>query len=309
MKKLFLLLIILILIPSISAMQQEAPPPAAQQQMPGWSPLDALPREIRILILRYVASADTLDKAVKGIKEFYIASPESRKSIEINQAILRYLMQRFIDSGTVLKQAVNNLNTFPAFKDPAMIGWIEKEQLRLDNENDLRIAARVGNLKKVQELITQGVDVNAKNANGDTALINTVLLKTAEGEIDQILSLLIKSGAHVNLQNNQGKTALYVAAQWGYDNALKILLDNGADATIRSLDGSPLNKVLHVVGLTNPNYFRSYMKIIEMLLKAGSDANEKINNKSFLEIVKNQNALTAIQKKEIIELLKKYGAK
>ena len=41
----------------------------------------------------------------------------------------------------------------------------------------------------------------------------------------------------INDQNNEGKTALIIAAEYGYENIVKILLENGADPLIKSNEG------------------------------------------------------------------------
>ena len=127
--------------------------------------LDTLPADIRAQIISYI-TGDTLGESVKNIKRFYVASPASRSSVIVNQAILKYLMLKFdyeFKNGNKLQEVVKNLNAFPVFKNPEMLAWIEQEKKRLDDEETLREAAGpAGNIQKVQELINQKIDVNAR---------------------------------------------------------------------------------------------------------------------------------------------------
>ena len=59
-----------------------------------------------------------------------------------------------------------------------------------------------------------------------------------------VVSFLIENGARLNIQNNQGSTALHVAAFFGYPEAVRLLLVGGAARDIRNYDGlTPLDTV------------------------------------------------------------------
>lgn len=183
------------------------------------SSLDVLPPELQMQILEYI-TGNTLDEAVKGIKRFYVASPESRKDPFINKIILQYLMQKFIfEKGSDLQKVVKNLSVFPAFKDPEMIQWIEQEKKRLDAGNELRKAAIAGNVEKIKELIKQHVNINAKNKYANTALINAT-----KGDQHDAVLLLIEKGANVNAQNYIGATALFYASSASNLDIVKALI-------------------------------------------------------------------------------------
>jgi ankyrin repeat protein len=88
----------------------------------------------------------------------------------------------------------------------------------------LPVAAELGDLDEVQRLVNKGADINAKDDEGATALINAC----AQGHAD-VARLLLKNGADVNAENRYAWTALIVAAWKGYPEVVKILLDFGAD--------------------------------------------------------------------------------
>jgi uncharacterized protein len=72
-------------------------------------------------------------------------------------------------------------------------------------------------------LLQNGVDVNAANIYGLTALIGASRAQPAA-----VLELLIKHGADVNAKSYRGDTALSVATENGNDAAAKVLLEAGA---------------------------------------------------------------------------------
>lgn len=98
--------------------------------------------------------------------------------------------------------------------------------------NQLINAAYNGNLDRVQELLTQGVNVNTIDGSEFTAL-----MATTSRDYTEIARLLIENGANVNLQNNSGYTALMWAAIHGYPGVLSLLLERGADPLLQNKDG------------------------------------------------------------------------
>ena len=66
---------------------------------------------------------------------------------------------------------------------------------------------------------------------------NTTLLHLAANSPSlAILDLLLQSNVDLNAQNDDGLTALHVAAMWGRREAVESLLHNGADSTLRDTD-------------------------------------------------------------------------
>lgn len=61
-----------------------------------------------------------------------------------------------------------------------------------------------------------------------------------ENNLSKIKELISKPGIEINEQNNNGKTALYIAFVKGFDDITTYLLEKGADPNIRNKDGDPL---------------------------------------------------------------------
>ncbi|XP_076181460.1 uncharacterized protein LOC143153791 [Ptiloglossa arizonensis] len=92
-------------------------------------------------------------------------------------------------------------------------------------ETPLHIASRKNYADMVAKLLEQGEDPSVQDAGGNTPLH----LASARG-FHQIVSLLVTSPlAQLEKLNTEGLTALQVAAESGFVNAVKLLLKAGAD--------------------------------------------------------------------------------
>jgi len=89
-------------------------------------------------------------------------------------------------------------------------------------------AASAGDLAKVKDCLVAGADVNAKNANGSTAL----MLASQEGRLAVVQSLLAAK-ADVNLTAGSGNTALLLAAQEGHSDVVQALIAAKADVNAK----------------------------------------------------------------------------
>ncbi|CAL8124445.1 unnamed protein product [Orchesella dallaii] len=79
-------------------------------------------------------------------------------------------------------------------------------------ENSLHWAAGYGNLHAIKLLIDLGVDVNAVNIVGDTALSSLfVASETPPSNTFELVKELLNYGANVDIVNNCGKSALKMA--------------------------------------------------------------------------------------------------
>ncbi|HYA86903.1 MAG TPA: ankyrin repeat domain-containing protein [Nitrospirota bacterium] len=81
-----------------------------------------------------------------------------------------------------------------------------------------------GHLKTAEYLIQNGVDINEKDNEGNTALILAADLNKIH-----LAGLLLSKGADVNARNQQGSSALIVASAKGHAELVCPLLKKGAD--------------------------------------------------------------------------------
>ncbi|CUT99311.1 Ankyrin [Echinococcus multilocularis] len=123
-------------------------------------------------------------------------------------------------------------------------------------ENLLR-AARAGDLKKVLDLINSGVNINATNPTGLTALH----LAAKEGHT-AVVKELILHGADVNATSKKGNTPLHIASLAGHLGVVRALLDANANPNCQS-----------VVGFT-PLYMaaqENHLDVVILLLNKGAN--------------------------------------
>jgi ankyrin repeat protein len=105
-------------------------------------------------------------------------------------------------------------------------------------------AAGKNQLACTRLLLTRGADPNRRDPGGWTALIHA----TYFGASDDVLNLLIDKGANVNVQNDRGVTALYLAAASGHENQVRLLLNRGADPRIATKSGYTPERVAQIKG-------------------------------------------------------------
>ncbi|XP_019184559.1 PREDICTED: uncharacterized protein LOC109179505 [Ipomoea nil] len=94
-------------------------------------------------------------------------------------------------------------------------------------------------LKDMRDPIMEGVLLETENmlAHGRMDLPLTLCFATLRGD-DLLLHYLLKRGLDPNESDNNGRTALHIAAVKGYENCVLLLLDCGADPNSRDSEGS-----------------------------------------------------------------------
>lgn len=105
----------------------------------------------------------------------------------------------------------------------------------------LRSACFVTDEKAVRALIERGADVHRTNHRGGTCLINSV-------QSTQLCSFLLQCGAEVDARDAQQKTALLHAVEERRRDTVRLLLDRGADPTLRSRVGGDALQTAALVG-------------------------------------------------------------
>ncbi len=178
-------------------------------------------------------------------------------------------------------------------------------------------AAKTGNIIHVQALLAKGVNANAKDSEGTTALmfaaqkgyteivrillnndanVNlasrrfglTALMLAAAHKQPDSARLLLAAGADVNAKNDDGSTALMVASLKGDINVVRLLLDANADVNVRDKDGDSALKIAALSG---------HQAVVKALADAGAVAD---NSMLFLAVRQGR--------AEIVRILLKCGA-
>ena len=87
--------------------------------------------------------------------------------------------------------------------------------------------------KELKDWLGKGVIIHICDPRGNTHLHNAV----REGAKPFVINFLLKRGLDVNARNERGDTALVIAARDGRDALVEILLNNGADPNLRTKAG------------------------------------------------------------------------
>lgn len=149
--------------------------------------------------------------------------------------------------------------------------------------------SKEGNITAVKLLLDAGVNVDAQNKVGRTALMMAIA-----NAHTQIVELLLKAYADVDIEDNNSITALMLAAEEGNQDEVKLLLKNHAKVNAEN------NK--KQTALTYAAHFR-FWEIVKLLIKYEANINAKT--------VYGDTALTdAIDQnnEEMVKMLVDYGA-
>lgn len=93
-------------------------------------------------------------------------------------------------------------------------------------------------LARVRQLLTLGVDPNAADPWGRTALHLAVRYAyNVEGDALAIVQALLAAGADLHAADQEGFTALKHAAVYGYPELLRFLIAEGAEVNHRTPEG------------------------------------------------------------------------
>ncbi|MGC1854123.1 MAG: ankyrin repeat domain-containing protein [Candidatus Aquirickettsiella sp.] len=149
----------------------------------------------------------------------------------------------------------------------------------------------VATLKKL--LAVKGLEINSKDLEGNTYLHLAVRLGNPE-----IITQLFEYDIDSRIQNNEGETALHVAAsviEWAGDRSIKLILDKIKENSIS--ERPEIINIQNYWGATALHlleYETGSAEAIDMLLKAGADVNLKTKEgETVLHIAAKFNDVTA----------------
>lgn len=130
-----------------------------------------------------------------------------------------------------------------------------------DDLSPLDLASSGGHAVTMTRLLEHGARVNARDSEGETAL-----LKAARNGQDSAVEVLIRAGADVNVPDSYGRTPLHFAAETLVMKSAEALLPCGARVNARDSWGrSPL---LRAAGVSRDD---SGAQMIDFLLRWGAD--------------------------------------
>jgi ankyrin repeat protein len=129
-------------------------------------------------------------------------------------------------------------------------------------------AACSGSQQRVQILLDAGANLNYVTTSGYTVLIDTIYALNSEPELLPMLEYLLSKGVSLECETQYGESPLKTASFFGRFDAVRLLLDHGADPV--RLQWTPLMKA---VALGNA-------EDVKKLLDAGSVVSDRIRDPS-----------------------------
>lgn len=211
---------------------------------------------------------------------------------------VRLLLERGADANQREISGVSALSYAAGLGDLEIFQILLEKGAKLDAATDgvkalmiAVLAKDVGDRGAMTFLLEHGVDVNAADEDGDTALHHTVFsaamggrykhLGIAEAQLENA-RFLIERGADVNQKNNGGATALMAIAGAYYDGAsdfAQLLLDNGADVNATDHEGC---SALFDACTPEVRNVPETLKIMRLLIERGADVNVVYTGKDTL---------------------------
>ncbi len=111
----------------------------------------------------------------------------------------------------------------------------------------LHSAAQAGDIEMLKAAVTAGVDVNARDSRGRTALMHAV-----DKGYPLLVSELLEAQADVNVRAPDGATALFMAAAHGHTEIIELLMKAGAAVSVRGPKGeTPVDVAIRRYGDAN----------------------------------------------------------
>lgn len=140
-------------------------------------------------------------------------------------------------------------------------------------------------------LLEAGVDINARDAQGRTALIRAVMMDSTHAR-----DMLLSAGADVNRKNvSDGSTPLLYAAMWGYEDSVRALLAV-TDIQVDIPNNTKCTPLHHAAR-------SGHLKCLELLIHAGADIHTvSIHGETPLQAAENN------KKEACAALLRSVGA-
>jgi len=136
---------------------------------------------------------------------------------------------------------------------------------------DIWEAAKNGNIERINTLLKEGVDINAKDARGKTALMYAALFSNTISSFETV-KFLLENEANPNLQDKKGWTALILSSRNSTNSSsletVRLLLEYKADPNI--VDEEKYTALIRASMNTSSD---SSLETVKLLLENGANIN------------------------------------
>lgn len=109
---------------------------------------------------------------------------------------------------------------------------MQEESKHKSLDDQLILSCQRNSIEDCKKLLSNGVDINARDRNGSTCLFHCCHPSQLP-----LVRFLLSTGINPNLTNVRGNTALHIAAEKGHREIILILMLHGADPYIYNLNG------------------------------------------------------------------------
>jgi ankyrin repeat protein len=158
-------------------------------------------------------------------------------------------------------------------------------------ENGFVECAKKGDIEAAKMFLTEGININAKNKKGQTAL-----MRAAEYQRTEVVTLLLEKGADVNFRSQpMRRTALMEASSAGNIVIIKQLAERGAEINAKDLSN---NTSLHFASMWG------HVEAVSLLIELGAKPDIGGEQGKTPMMVAEQNGHA-----EVVQILKNAGAK
>ncbi|MBQ6668483.1 MAG: ankyrin repeat domain-containing protein, partial [Deltaproteobacteria bacterium] len=118
--------------------------------------------------------------------------------------------------------------------------FIRRDKISMTNEQFIRLCKTCTPEQLCQ---INGVDVNARDEDGNTAL----MAAARQNPSPEVAEMLLHAGADINAKDNDGWTALMLAAfQNPNPEMVRVLLDAGADISAQNAKGKTVRDLVRL---------------------------------------------------------------
>ncbi|KAI7733991.1 hypothetical protein M8C21_014329 [Ambrosia artemisiifolia] len=203
---------------------------------------------------------------------FTVRTKRLSQLLRLNRTAFLNIIQANVGDGTIIMN--NLLKHLKERNDPIMEGvLLDTEQMlargRMDLPLSLCFATLRGDDLLLQKLLQRGLDANESDNNGRTALH----IAASQGNINCVL-LLLDYGADPNSRDSEGSVPLWEAILGNHEQVITILKDNGA-----TLSSGDVGQFSCIVAEQNK------LDILKQIIKHGGDVTvPKTNGSTALHV-------------------------